>query len=360
MKKKEKFLTLTSSLLSLPSTKDNPKALKEVLKVAARELESYTIEWFEKDGTPSLLAYNSPTRPKRFKVILNAHLDVVPGNPSQFKPKIKDGKLYGRGAYDMKGAAAVEILVFKELAKKLPYPLGLQLVTDEEIGGFKGTKYQIEKGVRADFVIAGEPTDLAVNNKAKGIIWAKIYAFGKSSHGAYPWEGDNAILKLQKILNELFKLYPLPQKEAWRTTINLSRIEVENKTFNKVPDKAIAYLDIRYIPEDKKKIKKDLERICKKYGAKLELLLNEPAQFTDQDNPYMKILKKAIEKETGKKAKIIVKHGGSDIRHFNAVGCEGVTFGPTGAGLHTDEEWVEVKSLEVYGGILKRFLNSIS
>ncbi len=352
----KQIIKLTESLISLPSTKDNPKALKEVLKVAEKELEGYTIEWFEKDGVPSLLAYASPTRPNRFKVILNAHLDVVPAKPEGYKPKIKNGKLYGRGAYDMKAAGAVEILVFKELAKKLSYPLGLQLVTDEEIGGFKGTKYQIEKGVKADFVIAGEPTDFGVNNKAKGIVWAKIHAKGRECHGAYPWQGNNAILNLQKVLSELFNLYPLPKKEAWRTTINLARIETQNKTFNKVPGEATAFLDIRYIPEDKEKIIKDLEKVCKKHKARLELLLNEPSQFTDQNDPYLKALKKAIEKITGKKAKVIVKHGGSDIRHFNVVGCEGVTFGPVGAGHHTDEEWVDIESLEVYGRILEKFL----
>ena len=140
-----KILELARKLINIPSISKNPVALKEVLKISALELKDYTIEWFVKDEIPSLLAYASPSRPKRFKIILNAHLDVIPAKPSQFSPKIKDGKLYGRGAYDMKAAAAVEILVFKELAKKLDFPLGLQLVTDEEIGGFKGTKYQKKK-----------------------------------------------------------------------------------------------------------------------------------------------------------------------------------------------------------------------
>lgn len=353
------IINLTSSLISIPSTKENLSALKKVLDEALAELKEFTIEKFEKNNIPSILVYRGKTRPKRFKVILNAHLDVVPGKPEQFKPKIKDGKLYGRGAYDMKGAGAAEILVFKELAKKLPYPIGLQLVTDEEVGGFAGTKYQIEKGVRADFVVAGEPTDLALNNKAKGIIWVKISTAGKSAHGAYPWEGENAIVKLNKLLNELFVLYPIPEKESWKTTINLARIETENKTFNKVPDNAIAFLDIRYIPEDKERIKKDLKRIAEKYKAKLEFIFDEPAQFTDQNSPYVKALKKSVEKITGKKAKVIVKHGGSDIRHYNAVGCEGVTFGPVGAGHHTDSEWVDIKSLENYYAILKDFLLSL-
>lgn len=165
---------LTKQLISVLSVKEDPKALSEVLVVADKELKGLKSKKFVSNGVPSVLYYNTPKLPKKFKVILNAHLDVVPGNVSQYKAMIKDDKLYGRGALDMKAPAAVEILVFKELASKVDYSLGLQLVTDEEIGGFNGTKYQIEKGISADFVIAGEPTDLAVNNKAKGIVWAKI------------------------------------------------------------------------------------------------------------------------------------------------------------------------------------------
>jgi succinyl-diaminopimelate desuccinylase len=153
------ILSLTKSLISIPSTKDNKKALNDVLDLALQEFGNFTIERFEKDGYPSALVYLQKTRPKKFKVILNAHLDVVAAKEEQFKPYEKNSRLYGRGAIDMKAAAAVEILVFKEMAKKISYPLALQLVTDEEIGGFCGTKYQIEKGLRADFVLAGEPTD---------------------------------------------------------------------------------------------------------------------------------------------------------------------------------------------------------
>ena len=351
----KKILSLSKSLISLPSTKNNPLILKKVINLVKDELKGFTIEEFEKDGNPSILVYRELKRPKKFKVILNAHLDVVSAKDFQFKPYEKNGRLYGRGAIDMKGSAAVEILVFKELAKKLNYPLGLQLVTDEEIGGFNGTKFQIEKEVRGEFVIAGEPTDFGINNQAKGIIWAKIKTKGKSAHGAYPWLGENALWKMFKIQEKIKKVYPLVEKEAWQTTCNLAKIETSNQTFNKVPDDATLYLDIRYIPEDKKKVLKNLKKIVGKDG-RLEIVLKEPAQFTHQNNPYVLKLKKATKKITKKPAKIIVKHGGSDIRHYNQIGVEGVTFGPVGQGLHSDNEWVDIKSLEQYYFILKEFL----
>jgi succinyl-diaminopimelate desuccinylase len=362
-----RILPLTKSLISLPSTRDNKKALNKVLDLALKEVKDFTIERFEKDGYPSALVYPQKTRPKKFKIILNAHLDVVSGRQEQYKPYEKDGKLFGRGAIDMKGAAAVEILVFKEIAKKVSYPLALQLVTDEEIGGFSGTKYQIEKGVRADFVIAGEPTDFGINNKAKGIIWLKIKTKGKAAHGAYPWKGKNALWLAKKILDKIEKQYPVPKKEAWQTTFNLAKIETPNQTLNKVPDEATIFFDIRYIPEEflKKNFEKGKEILIKKLKkivgnlGKIEIILFEPPQFTDEKNFYLLKLKEEAKKVLKKNIKTIVKHGGSDIRHFNQVGCQGVTFGPIGGDLHGDNEWVDVKSLEKYFEILLGFLRNL-
>lgn len=352
-----KVLTLAEKLISIPSTKENPSYLRRVLALVEKELVGFTVEHFEKNCIPSILVYPYKRRPKRFKVIFNAHLDVVEAGGEQFKPYKKDDRLYGRGAYDMKAAAAVEILVFKELAKKLSYPVGLQIVTDEELGGFGGTKYQIEKGVMTDFVIAGEPTDLGINNQAKGIIWAKIKTKGRSAHGAYPWRGKNALWSLIGILNEISKDFPLSKKEVWQTTVNLAGIKTSNQTFNKVPDEAEAFLDIRYIPQEKEIIVDKLEKLVGK--GNLEIILKEPPQFTDEKNSFVLQLKKSVEVITGKKASTIVKHGGSDVRHFNFFGIDGVTFGPVGGGAHSDNEWVSIKSIEDYYHILKRFLVSL-
>ena len=125
------IISLTKSLIYIPSTRDNKKALNDVLDLALKEVKDFIIERFEKEGYPSALVYSQKTKPKNFKIILNAHSDVVSGRQEQFKPYEKDGQLFGRGAIDMKGAVAVEILVFKEVAKKVSYPLALQLVTDE-------------------------------------------------------------------------------------------------------------------------------------------------------------------------------------------------------------------------------------
>lgn len=353
-----KIITLTKNLIPLPSTRENPAMLKKVLDVAKREFKDYTIEEFKQNGVPSLLAYKEKSRPKQFKVILNAHLDVVPAKDYQYRPYEKNGKLYGRGTYDMKSAAAVEILAFKECAKQLSYPIALQLVTDEEIGGFNGTKYQLEQGVRSDFVIAGENTDLTIINRAKGIIWAKITTKGSAAHGAYLWMGDNAVVKANSIINAILKKYPQPKQPVWKTTVNISAIESSNKTINKVPDDCIVYLDVRYIPKDKKVLLTYLKNFQRK-DVTVEFLENEPAYFTSTNNIYLQILKRAIRKITNKNVDVLPHHGGSDVRHYDPFGGKGIEFGPKGFGLHTDNEWVDIQSLLKYYQILKEFLLSL-
>ena len=129
------ILDLTKQLVAIESIDAKKDTLQEVIDVAEKQLDGYTIERFSQNGRPSILAYSGSKRPEKFKIVLNAHLDVVSGRPEQFTPIEKEGKLYGRGVNDMKAGGAAEILVFRDLAKTLPYPIALQLVTDEEIGG---------------------------------------------------------------------------------------------------------------------------------------------------------------------------------------------------------------------------------
>lgn len=103
------------------------------------------------------------------------------------------------------------------------------------------------------------------------------------------------MFKLQKIIEKIYQKYPLPKKEVWQNTVNLAKIETNNETFNKVPDQAIACLDIRYLPNDKEKVIKDLKGIIGKKN-RLEILLNEPPQYTNENNPYILKLREAIKK----------------------------------------------------------------
>lgn len=353
----KKILDLTKKLISIESTDARKNKLQEVIDVCVQELDGYTVERFTQNGRPSILAYHGQTRPKQFNVIFNAHLDVVSAQPSQFTPFEKDGKLYGRGASDMKAAAAVQLLAFKDIAKNSASPIGLQLVTDEEIGGYDGTHVQIKDGVRTPFVIAGEPTDFGVGQKSKGVIWMNAKTKGVVAHGAYQWRGTSALLKMKTAIDAIEKEFPVLTREEWRTTVNIASIATANTTYNKVPDECSMKLDIRYIPEDWKTIKQRVEKMLE--GCEFEFLEFEPPQVTSETNPYFKKLLSSIEEVTKGKSQVIFKHGSSDVRHFSKVEGEGVEFGPIGAGLHSDEEWVDIKSLETYYGILTTFLRAL-
>ncbi|NMB84496.1 M20 family metallopeptidase [Candidatus Roizmanbacteria bacterium] len=355
---KDAIISLAEQMLKIESVYNNHLALDEILTLAKKQTSEYYVEDYEKNGVKSFLVHNHKNRSNKFKVILNAHLDVVPGKRRQFKPFQKGNRLYGRGALDMKAAAAAEILVFKELAKKLPYPVALQIVMDEEIGGFNGTRFQINKGVRGEFVIVGEQTGLSIGNQAKGILRVDYVVKGRTAHSAYLWRGENAIVKSKKILNRIEKLFPLPDKEVWKTTVNIADIKTNNKASNQVPEECLISCDVRYIPEDKNVIRKKLKQIAGNEGL-LIINFDEPVHFTDEKNQYLVKLQQAAKKITGKSIDVVKKNGASDLRHYGRIGCPGVEFGPKGDNLHGDDEWVDIQSLSDYYQILKQFLLGI-
>lgn len=353
------IVSVTKNLVSIKSTPENKKALDEILRTALANLKGFTVEQFEKNGVKSVLVYNTKKRPKKFKVLLNGHLDIIPGKEFQYVPKVKNNRIYGVGTMDMKSSIASFITVFNELARKVSYPLGLQLVTDEEVGGFNGTKYQIDQGVRADFVLVGETTNFTIENQAKGILWAKITSKGKTAHGAYPWKGQNAIWKMNSFLNLLEKKFPIPNQKKWITTVNVAKITTNNQTFNKIPDDCEVWLDIRYIPEDTNTVVGAIKKILPK-GFKLDIVIKEPAQFVDNNNSYIKLLQKIGKKTTKKEIVLAQGQGSSDARHFTRVNCNAIEFGPRGDGMGTDNEWVNIQSLKSYAKILHIFLMQIN
>ena len=355
----ETILPLTKKCIQIKSTPDNAAALSEILELALSELSDFTIERFEKKGVQSALVYNTAKRPKKFKVLFNVHLDIIPAKEEQYIPRIVGDKLYGAGAMDMKANAVCAIRAFQDVAKEVSYPVALQLVTDEEVGGFNGAGYQVEKGVRTDFVIAVEPTNFDIVHKTKGVLLLKIIARGKTAHGAYPWRGDNAIEKINSFLNALTKKYPIPQREKWATTINISTIETSNRAFNKIPDECSVSLDIRYVPADGKSLVKNIRGLLPK-GCNIEIFANEPAIDTRPDNSYVKTLRRASKKILGKESVIRGAHGSSDARHFARVGGVGVEIGPIGGGIGSDKEWVSIRSLEKFRRILREFLLALS
>ncbi len=350
----DQILPLSKVLMSVPSVKGDAKSIDLALEIAYQELYGYPFKKYKSNEVPSLLYYNSENTSLPFKIIFNANVDVLPGNENNFKPYEKDGKLYGRGV-GMKTAAAAMILLFRNIANQVKYPLALQIVTDLQSGGFDGTKYQIDQGVKAEFVITTASTKFQIANESKGALWIKVHVKGEKAPGPDLWLGKNALWKLKEFLNKLDHAYPVPKENIWVTTVNVGKIETTNELVNVVPSDATALLDIRYIPEEKdtilEKIKSFLSEDCK-----LEIINHAPPEFTSKDNPYITKLTQSIEKVTEHQAQFMKKNFSNDIKHYNEVGIGGVAFGPLTGGNWADEEWVDIKSLEKYYQTLKEFL----
>lgn len=349
-----------AELIAIPSTADRPAELHRALELVLDVVgPGFTVERFLANGKPSALVHLPGPRPA-FRVLLNAHLDVVPADTYAAR---RDGtRLYGRGTQDMKIAALVMADVFRTLAASLPYPLGLQLVTDEEIGGHDGTAHQVAAGVTAGFVVIGEQSGLRVVTDSKGICQVRLHATGTAAHAAYPWLGDNALLTLTGAVDAVLRRYPVPPDEQWRTTVNLARIETTNRAVNQVPAAATAWLDIRFPSEDTDFAGRTAEEIA----AQLRVVSGVEAtvdnlgapHHADPDSPEVALLQAAA-REAGYSGELLRKHGAADGRFYSARGIDAVIFGPGGDGQHGAGEYADLTTVAPYRKALELFLTRL-
>jgi len=347
----KQLVKLTTGLMKFQTTKDKQEELKKCVNFAVKQLpKNLHIKKGINKGKPYLIATVKKT--KKPKLLLTGHLDVVEAEPEQFKPKIKKGKIYGRGAVDMKSGAAIIIQLIKEEKQK---DIGIMLTTDEEIGGINGIGYLVKQW-KPKLVIAIEPSEEQITIKNKGVLWIKLKARGKAAHGSKPWEGDNAIDKLIQKYSQIKKIFPNPNKKKWQVTMNLGMIK-GGQSYNKVPDKAELGLDIRYTEKDD--VIKLLKRIKKTKGIQIEVIEKQPMRNTKEGNPYMQKLKQAAQKITKKKAEFRKETGASDTRFFAEKRIITTDFGPIGANMHGKNEWVSIKSMENVYKTLKEFIKTL-
>ena len=286
---------------------------------------------------------------------------MVPAAAGQFRPRRDGDRLYARGAQDMKISALAEALAFRQLAAALPYPVALQLVTDEEVGGRNGTRYQLERGVRGQFVIIGETSRLRIVTDSKGMLGVTLRATGHGAHSAYQWFGDNALVKLVGSVERVLARYPVATAEEWRTTVNLARIDTPNQARNQIPAAAEAWLDIRFPSEDHdfsgrsaSEVAAYLQTFCEPGVTAVVDSLDAP-HHTDRDRPEIGRLRAAALAQ-GYQPDFLRKHGAGDGRFYGALGIAAVAFGVGGDGQHGADEYAEISTIEPYYRALRQFL----
>ena len=348
---------LTCDLVAIESTSDRLDKVSQAVDYAQNYVASITGVYFFRinvGGVSNLVATLHNTRTPQ--IFLNAHLDVVPGQAFQFQPEVRQGRIYGRGSQDMKGSAAVLLRLLRDLAA-LPDPpdVGFQFVGDEEIGGFQGTGALFEQGWRSEFFIAAEPSDLQICYAHKGAFWAEVLIPGQPAHGSRPWDSVNPIAALRDGLLAMERLFPTPTQSAWLTTV-VPTIIASGDAGNRSPDQTRLTLDIRHIPEDSPD-----EIVARLRQAFPTAIINTPRSpgaplATDPHDPWVEHLADCATSITEAPAQLYREHFATDARFYSEAGVPAVILGPIGAGLHSDDEWVDIASLGQTYDILWRLV----
>jgi succinyl-diaminopimelate desuccinylase len=293
-------------------------------------------------------------------IVLHGHLDVVPARPEQFSPRVEDDRLYGRGAYDMKGGLASMMLAVHDLTRQSAVRVHFVCVADEESEEIeqRGSDFLVEQGYLGDFAITGEPTDMHIGIQAKGVLAMRIEVSGTAAHGSTPWAGDNAVLKAIDIFRQIEAL-PFARESSDlfdRPSINLGRI-VGGDALNKVPDLCAIDVDVRYLPgQDHEEIRAAVDALP---DAQVVKVFHRHPAIVDRDNPYVQALGEAIGRiapPPGEQLSV-GRDGASDAISFLEAGVPAVECGPSGAGHHGPDEWVSVRSLGEYRQALVEFVN---
>lgn len=299
------------------------------------------------------------------------HLDTVRANEENwtkpvFEGLIENGKMYGRGASDMKGGVAAILytaVLLKRRGIKLKKTVQLALTADEE-WGYRGAKNLVDGGYfdRTDFLIISEPSNLQISTGEKGEVWIKAKFYGKSAHGSIPEAGVNTIipgsefiLKLNQRFEEIFEA-----DSFWgKSSINIGQFH-GGEQVNIVPNYSEIQLDFRVISEEDKEkiielIKKTGERVAKKYQVRFEeeIFNYHPPIFTSSDNPYVEKFLEAA----GKKEVIITKYCTDGATIVPQKKIPFIIFGPGNiAQAHKSDEYIELESLYQVVDIFIKFL----
>lgn len=338
---------LAAELVRIPSVNPpgNVEACVDLLvqHFAKHGIKGHIISGF--DGKPNFIAQigqGSPT------LLWNGHLDVVTAGTEKwdhdpFGGEIEGGFLHGRGSVDMKGSVAAmaeAFLVLAESKHKLKGTLKFTAVADEEILGEAGTQLLADGGeLAADFAIVGEPTGLRVDIVERGVLWFEVISHGKTSHGARPHLGVNAVenmVELAKALKD--RLSPLLKQRTHplvsAACMSLNTFHGGDKT-NVIPDYCKMTGDRRIIQGEKgEDVIQEIKDIIMEYRTpenRLEFNAQKlvlPTQIAE-DHPLVVTLCKNIEKITGEKKGIGGKDGSTDAHIINAkLGIPSVIFGP--------------------------------
>ncbi|MGE5665939.1 MAG: succinyl-diaminopimelate desuccinylase [Betaproteobacteria bacterium] len=305
------------------------------------------------------------------------HTDVVPTGPREawssppFSPTERDGRLYGRGASDMKSSIAAFVVAAEEFVRAHPDHRGsiaLLITSDEEGPATDGTTLVVEtlraRDERLDYCIVGEPTSVdrlgdTIKNGRRGSLSGRLTVRGVQGHVAYPHLARNPVHEVAPALAEL-------AAEAWDggdeyfppTTFQVSNIHAGTGAANVIPGTCVIDFNLRFAPASSAaSLRERIEALLARHGLDFAIEWTLGAQpFLTPAGALSDALGRAIQEVTGARATLSTTGGTSDGR-FIATWCpQVVEFGPPNASIHKIDENILVADLEPLRAVYRRTL----
>ena len=333
------------------------------------ELARFVAGWLERAGLEVELDEVAPGRPNVIAVargggggrslLLNAHMDTVgvAGMERPHEPYVEDGRLYGRGAYDMKGSLAAIMLAGAALvARGLHGDVVVTAVVDEEVASI-GTTVVADR-IRADAAIVTEPTELGLAVAHKGFVTFEIETRGRAAHGSRPDLGVDAIAKMGRVLVGLEELdrslrsapsHPLLASGS----LHASLIE-GGQEFSSYPERCLVKGERRTVPGEapslvEAQLREVLERATAAdpdLRADVRVLFARDPFGVSEGEPIVELVRRHAGGILGAEPSVVGVPFWTDAALLAAAGIPTVVFGPGGEGAHAVVEWVDLEQVE--------------
>lgn len=389
------LVDLTRALIRIPTVNPPGDAYTPCAELLGRRLAArgFQVTYVRAEGTPgdsgrhprtNVIARIEGRGPGRC-VHFNGHIDVVPAGlgwtVDPFEGVVRDGRVYGRGACDMKGGLAAAVLAVEAILDSgIPFRGALEIsgTVDEESGGFGGVGYLAHRGwfspPRVDHVIIPEPLNVdRVCIGHRGVWWAEIETKGRVAHGSMPFLGNCAVRHMGAVLHRIEEeliphlaakrtAMPVVPEGARQSTININAIHGGQHEDHgglpspMVPDSCRMVIDRRYlIEEDPETVKGEIITILeglKRDRPGFDYAIREILAFlptmTDGDAPVVRAVERAIEQVLGRPAQQVVSPGTYDQKHIVRVGHlkDCIAYGPGILDLaHQPDEFVDIADM---------------
>jgi acetylornithine deacetylase len=329
------------------------------------EEKGFETHWLEKTaGRPSVVGIARGTGGGKV-LMLNGHLDTVTiagMSIPALEPRVEDGRMYGRGSYDMKcGVAAMLVAAVQAKTLGLRGDVIVACVADEEnasIGTSEVTMLQSTGQFKADAAIVCEPTNLEMTVAHKGFVWANITTSGKAAHGSRPDLGIDAIAKMGAVLIELERLADRLAQNSKHPLLGTGSVHASiisgGEERSSYPASCSLEIERRTVPgETPEMVRAELQAIMNvcssrdpNFQANLEIGLIRQAHECLETEAIVQTLRHHARDVTGLEPRISGAPYWTDCAILADAGIPSLLYGPSGDGAHAAIEWVDLESLE--------------